>query len=117
MSSDILNVVAFVRSKCQIKKKLTNTCKSSSHNYKKKDAKKSENRAKIMKFPVCTYQSEIFAQSQLNFGQTHVRVSVTFRNSACQGLEVIWVFIRIFQTIEEEKIYITLNKNSCFCTI
>ena len=43
-----------------------------------------------MKLLVCKYKSEMFAQSQKSFAQTHVRVSVTLRNSGPgtpQGLD------------------------------
>ena len=37
---------------------------------------------KNMNFLICMYTSENVVQSQQNVGQTHVCVSVTFRNSA-----------------------------------
>ena len=36
----------------------------------------------IVIFPVCTYKSQNFAQSQLNFAPSHDGETVTFRNSA-----------------------------------
>ena len=41
--------------------------------------KRQKNLVKIMKFLVCTYLSEICAQSRLNSARTRVHVSVTLR--------------------------------------
>ena len=48
-----------------------------------------------MNFLVCMYKPDNFAQSQQNFAQTHVRVSVTFRKYVTKGLSFGYSFLLI----------------------
>ena len=53
--------------------------------------KKTVKEVKLHKLSVCAYKSQDFAQRQKNFARSHDHATVTFRNSECIVIAIIFI--------------------------